>query len=78
MIWFDRFDAKAMIAAMPQATLMMGVPTFYTRLLAEPAFTREHGAQHAPVHLGLRAAAGRDARGLLARAPATPFSSATA
>ena len=41
MIWFGKFDAKAMIAAMPQATLMMGVPTFYTRLLSDESFTRE-------------------------------------
>lgn len=41
MTWFNRFDVKAMIAAMPDATLMMGVPTFYTRLLADPGFTRE-------------------------------------
>ena len=41
IIWFDRFDAAAMIDAMPRATLMMGVPTFYTRLLATPALSRE-------------------------------------
>lgn len=41
MLWFNRFDAKAMTAAMPEATLMMGVPTFYTRLLSEPSFTAE-------------------------------------
>ena len=41
IIWFDRFDAEALTAAMPQASLMMGVPTFYTRLLATPAFTRD-------------------------------------
>jgi malonyl-CoA/methylmalonyl-CoA synthetase len=41
MIWFGKFDARAMIAAMPGATMMMGVPTFYTRLLSEPGFTRE-------------------------------------
>lgn len=41
MIWFGKFEAKAMIAAMPKATLMMGVPTFYTRLLSEESFTRE-------------------------------------
>ena len=44
MLWFNRFDAKAMIAAMPEATLMMGVPTFYTRLLAQPEFTAERAA----------------------------------
>ncbi len=41
IIWFNKFDAAAMIAAMPQATVMMGVPTFYTRLLASPDFTAE-------------------------------------
>lgn len=29
------FDAKAVLASMPQATAMMGVPTFYTRLLQQ-------------------------------------------
>jgi malonyl-CoA/methylmalonyl-CoA synthetase len=32
-----KFDAKAALAALSNATVMMGVPTFYTRLLAEPA-----------------------------------------
>ena len=41
MLWFNKFDVKATIAAMPEATLMMGVPTFYTRLLAEPFFTKD-------------------------------------
>ncbi len=41
MLWFNRFDAAAIIAALPGATLMMGVPTFYTRLLSEPAFSRD-------------------------------------
>ena len=41
IVWFAKFDAAAMLAAMPGATLMMGVPTFYTRLLGEAALTRE-------------------------------------
>jgi malonyl-CoA/methylmalonyl-CoA synthetase len=41
MIWLDRFEEEAVIAALPHASVMMGVPTFYTRLLAHPAFTRE-------------------------------------
>jgi malonyl-CoA/methylmalonyl-CoA synthetase len=41
MIWFNKFDATAMIDAMPAATLMMGVPTFYTRLLGDAGFTRD-------------------------------------
>lgn len=41
LIYHRRFDPKAMLAAMPRATAMMGVPTFYVRLLAEPGLTRE-------------------------------------
>ncbi|MEM6663029.1 MAG: malonyl-CoA synthase [Pseudomonadota bacterium] len=41
MIWQHRFNADAVIAALPRATTMMGVPTFYTRLLAHPGFTRD-------------------------------------
>ena len=37
----ERFDAKAVIQALPSCTLLMGVPTFYTRLLKESAFTAE-------------------------------------
>lgn len=40
-IWLERFDETAVLAALPQASVMMGVPTFYTRLLAHPGFTRE-------------------------------------
>ncbi len=35
-----RFEAPAVIAAMRRATVLMGVPTFYTRLLADPGFDR--------------------------------------
>jgi malonyl-CoA/methylmalonyl-CoA synthetase len=41
VLWFDRFDAAEVVAALPRATVMMGVPTFYTRLLAEPGFTSD-------------------------------------
>lgn len=41
MIWFNRFDPKPVMARFPDATLFMGVPTFYVRLLAEPSLTRE-------------------------------------
>ena len=41
MIWFSRFDPQAVIARLPEATVFMGVPTLYVRLLGEPAFTRE-------------------------------------
>jgi malonyl-CoA/methylmalonyl-CoA synthetase len=35
------FDADAVLRLMPEATVLMGVPTFYTRLLAHPGLTRE-------------------------------------
>ncbi|HVF65599.1 MAG TPA: malonyl-CoA synthase [Casimicrobiaceae bacterium] len=41
MLWLPRFDACEVASLLPRATAMMGVPTFYTRLLAEPTFTRE-------------------------------------
>ena len=41
MIWFQKFDPKAVIARLPEATVFMGVPTLYVRMLAEPALTRE-------------------------------------
>jgi len=40
MIWFARFDARAATARMAEATVFMGVPTLYVRLLAEPSFTQ--------------------------------------
>jgi malonyl-CoA/methylmalonyl-CoA synthetase len=41
MIFQPRFDADAIIAALPRATALMGVPTFYTRLVEHPDLTRE-------------------------------------
>ena len=41
MLWHRRFDAKLVVRDLPRATVMMGVPTFYTRLLGETGFTRE-------------------------------------
>ncbi|MGZ2257321.1 malonate--CoA ligase [Roseobacter sp. A03A-229] len=41
MIFLPKFDLDAMIAQLPQATAMMGVPTFYTRLLDDKRFTKE-------------------------------------
>jgi malonyl-CoA/methylmalonyl-CoA synthetase len=40
MIFLPRFDASEVMALLPAATVMMGVPTFYIRLLAETAFDR--------------------------------------
>jgi len=38
VLFLPRFEVGAVRAALPRATVMMGVPTFYTRLLAEPDF----------------------------------------
>lgn len=40
MIFMAKFDADLMLAKMPGATTMMGVPTFYVRLLGHPGLTR--------------------------------------
>ena len=45
MIWLSKFDPKLVIAKMPEATVFMGVPTLYVRMLAEPGLTRE-AARH--------------------------------
>jgi malonyl-CoA/methylmalonyl-CoA synthetase len=39
MIWFGKFDPRAVIARFADATLMMGVPTLYVRMLAEASLT---------------------------------------
>ncbi len=41
MIWLNKFDAKVVLQKLPEATVFMGVPTLYTRLLAEPGLNRE-------------------------------------
>jgi len=41
MIFLAKFDPDQIMAAMPRATTLMGVPTFYTRLLQHPGLNRE-------------------------------------
>jgi malonyl-CoA/methylmalonyl-CoA synthetase len=41
MIFLPKFDPELIIKLMARATVLMGVPTFYTRLLQSPALTRE-------------------------------------
>jgi malonyl-CoA/methylmalonyl-CoA synthetase len=41
MLWFEKFDPRASVAQMARATVMMGVPTLYVRMLAEPSLTRQ-------------------------------------
>ena len=40
MVWLPKFDDAQVLDGLAKATVMMGVPTFYTRLLANPEFTQ--------------------------------------
>jgi malonyl-CoA/methylmalonyl-CoA synthetase len=44
MLFHRKFEAAAVLADLAQATVMMGVPTFYTRLLDQPGLTRQQCA----------------------------------
>jgi malonyl-CoA/methylmalonyl-CoA synthetase len=41
MIFLPAFDLEAMTRLLPQSSVLMGVPTFYSRLLSRADFTRE-------------------------------------
>ena len=41
MVWHSGFSDKAAVTVLPDCTVMMGVPTFYTRLLSNPDFGPE-------------------------------------
>jgi malonyl-CoA/methylmalonyl-CoA synthetase len=44
MIFLPNFNPDTILHHLPNATVMMGVPTFYTRLLGDPRFAREAAA----------------------------------
>ncbi|HYG49177.1 MAG TPA: malonyl-CoA synthase [Allosphingosinicella sp.] len=41
LLFLPAFDLDEIVRLLPRATAMMGVPTYYTRLLSRPDFTRE-------------------------------------
>jgi malonyl-CoA/methylmalonyl-CoA synthetase len=41
MIFLPKFENESVIRHLPRATVFMGVPTYYVRLLADPAFNRD-------------------------------------
>ena len=41
ILFHEKFEAAAVMRDLPAATVFMGVPTFYTRLLAEPSFDKD-------------------------------------
>ena len=45
ILFHERFDANAVLRDLPSASVFMGVPTFYTRLLAEPGFDKALAAR---------------------------------
>lgn len=44
MVFLPKFDAAQVVALMARASVLMGVPTFYIRLLAESSFSRAAAA----------------------------------
>ncbi|WP_171102124.1 malonyl-CoA synthase [Ruegeria sp. HKCCD7255] len=44
VVFMPGFDVDAILNALPDATMLMGVPTFYTRLLNDPRLTKEAAA----------------------------------
>ncbi|GAB4479090.1 MAG: malonyl-CoA synthase [Burkholderiaceae bacterium] len=40
MLFVPKFDVRQVVERLPRSTVFMGVPTYYTRLLAEPSFDR--------------------------------------
>ncbi len=41
MLWVNRFDPAVVVRLLERATVFMGVPTLYVRMLGEPGLTRE-------------------------------------
>lgn len=41
MLFLSKFDADEIVRLLPQSTVLMGVPTFYTRLLQHPGLSQE-------------------------------------
>ena len=44
-IFLPRFDAGEVVRLLPESTVMMGVPTFYSRMLGQPEFSAGHCAR---------------------------------
>jgi malonyl-CoA/methylmalonyl-CoA synthetase len=57
MIFLPKLDPELIIKLMSRATVLMGVPTFYTRILQSPNLSKETCSP--AVHLRFRAAVGR-------------------
>ena len=65
MIFLPKFDAAQIMGLLPRATSLMGVPTFYVRLLAAAGAERGGDAPYPPLRLRLGPAPGGDPPGLV-------------
>jgi malonyl-CoA/methylmalonyl-CoA synthetase len=45
MIWLSKFDPRLAVSRLRDATVFMGVPTLYGRMLAEPTLTAAHASR---------------------------------
>ena len=51
VLFLNKFDLDKIINLLAKATTMMGVPTFYTRLLSDPRFTKRLNLAYASVRV---------------------------
>lgn len=42
LLWLPKFDTNSVMAQLPKASIFMGIPTYYTRLLNNPDFNTKH------------------------------------
>ena len=56
MLLLPKFEPDAVFQALPQATVMMGVPTFYTRLLKDSRLAADSTRHMRAVHFRIGAA----------------------
>jgi malonyl-CoA/methylmalonyl-CoA synthetase len=77
MLFLERFDLDEIMRLLPQATAMMGVPTFYTRLLTRPDLTAE-AVRHVRLFVSGSDRSPLRRTGNSRPAPAMPSSSGTA
>ena len=73
-----RFDAAEVLEALPRATVMMGVPTYYTRLLAQRGLSRRELRRQSACSSRARRRCSSRPFASSRRAPASASSSATA
>jgi malonyl-CoA/methylmalonyl-CoA synthetase len=45
MLWLNRFEPRGVVELFPRATVFMGVPTLYVRMLAEAGLTKQQVAR---------------------------------